>query len=173
MELRDKNFTSEILGVEEALSLQSLAMKYALPAASYIKDLGGMYRFSLYRSPGAEVGIGSGERLTIMGVCLGRTVLDTNTMRISFLHMDLTEERRFSNTRELFRFDWTGRSDHCIGTMKTYGHFGEIVNSYVDEQGVTHSEVVAHISKEESPISVEHCDELADKVLECAQRMTA
>lgn len=158
-----------LLEVREALALQSLIMRYALPRATKIKDLGGMYRFTLYKSPGPEVGIGSGEHLTLMGVCLGRTMLNTRTMRVSFLHMDLTPERRFSNYRELYRLDWMTRKDYCIGTMKTYSHHGEIQDSFVDDAGLRQSEVVAHISKEEYPMSIEHCDELAEKLLETTQ----
>lgn len=173
MEQRDKNFAGEVLEVQEALSLQSLAMKYALPAASRIKDLGGMYRFSLYNSPGKETMIGSGERLTIMGICLGKTAIDSYTMRVSFLHMDLTEELRFSNTRELYRFDWTSRSNHCMGTLSVYSQFGEVTNAFVDEQGITQSEVTAHVSKVEYPMSIEQCDLLADRLIETIQRMAA
>lgn len=173
MEVFNTQTDEHLLEVQEALALQSLAMKYVFPKATLVKDNSGMYRFSLYQSPGPEIGIGSGEKLTFMGVCLGRTALNMYTMRVSFLHMELIEEKRFSNNRELYRLDWAGRSEHCVGTMKMYSHHGEVTDSYVDDNGVTQSEVLAHISKEEYPMSTEHCDILAEKVLEATQRMVA
>lgn len=167
-------YTNEqLLEVQEALALQSLAMKYAFPKATSIKDGGGMYRFMLYRSPGQEVGIESNETLSFMGICLGRTALNMYKMRVSFLELDLRESQRYSNRRELYCLDWMPRNEYCFGTIKIYGHYGEITESSVDELGRRRDEVVAHISKEELHMAPEHCDSLAEKILHVTEQVAA
>lgn len=154
------------LRVDEVLAVQALAMGYVRAQARrvHISDAEPRrHRFALYQNSGGRVG--TGETDMFLAVSAGKTDFRQWSMRISFLEMALTHERRYSNYREIYEFDWYDQ-DYCWGTKKNIEIYNRITGSYNDPvTGKLLDVIESDISTQAYAIESADCDELCDRML--------
>lgn len=158
----------ENIPINEILSLQSLAMGVIGEQARRLTSKDKMTGYVLFdNSRGA---IGSGTIDTYMGVVARRPSINNWRLSISFLSMVNTHELRYSNTRELYRFDWN-KAGKCLASKLTIDNFNPVVSTTWDPQNVRIDTVEHTASSVWRPIDVEECDELANRMLETATQI--
>lgn len=160
------------LGIEDVLAIQSLAMITLRNQARIAKRAERMHRFMIYDAIPAEEEYGSEMEECFLGVCVGRVAPRNWTMRVSFLKLDLSEKFLYSNTRELYRFDWNANGD-CFGEKATYVHFGEITGRQFSSTGEIIDDVTFHKVRASNLIGVDECDELGERMLDVSKKRAA
>ena len=156
------------LPVREAEAVRDLAMTdirdYARKvnvSKSYEKTA---HRFVFYDDSKGQVG--SGLTDTFMAVSIAKKERRFQSMRISFLELILKHNRRYSNYREVYAFDWF--KDRVFAHKTTTEILGSMA---LIENPLTHkNEGVLFQERFESvlPLEPDDCDELCGRMLTIA-----
>ena len=158
----------EFIPVREVLSLQSLAMGVLSEQARRKIFRQKMTGYVLFENSGGAIGSNTVD--TYMGVVARRPAVNYWQFTVSFLSMMNNEALRYSNTRELYRFNWN-RQGHCVGTKILTDNYNPVVSSRYDtEKGIVDT-VDSNIESWWRPLDVQDCDELAERMLQTAAQI--
>lgn len=158
-----------ILPIEEITAVRDVAMTYVRKNARSVtrRPDERAHRFVLYDDSGGA--IGSGLTDTFLSVAVRKVESRRHRMRISFLELLLTEERRYSNMREVYCFDWHDDSDIVTARKKVTENLGKIVSTGLSEDGSLSDLVVPEVKERIYAIEPEDCDMLCDRMLEVTE----
>jgi hypothetical protein len=151
------------LPVGEVEALRDFAMTYVRGhARQVVADKNARaHRFVLLDESGGQVG--SDEVDTYLSVSVSKRER-LQRMRVSFLELILSEERRYSNSREVYYFDW--QPDGVVyARRRVIDIFGRIISTGLNEEGLVEDLVIPEIVDRTFPIAVADCDALCDRML--------
>lgn len=155
--------------VEEVLAIQSLAMSTVRERARRVRVQDSIHRFVIYDSSAGP--IGSNGLDTFLSVSVGKKDFRWWQMSVSFLSLLMNHKLRYSNTRELYRFDWDAEG-HCSGIKFFYDNHNPVIETL---PSLTDDKKVVDIIQPRAmmwsrPVDANECDELCDRMLQIITR---
>lgn len=120
----------DFISFDEVRVIRALAESLQRHARTQV-DNDQMSGYVLYDSPRRPMGSNSVD--VFMGVVSRRFSNDYHQFTVSFLSMMMNEELRYSNTRELYRYNWNNIG-YCVGTKIVTDNYNPVVSTRYDTE---------------------------------------
>lgn len=162
------NADQEFLPIDEVRAIQSLAMGVLSEKArrKVFKDK--MTGYVLYESTGEPMGSNAVD--TFMGVISKKPAINYWQFTVSFLSGMMNDRLRYSNTRELYRFNWNNLGC-CVGTKILTDNYNPVVSTRYDIESGIIDTVEPNIESWWRPIDVADFDDLSERMLHTAAQV--
>jgi hypothetical protein len=151
----------DFVDLRQVLSVQSLAMGVFREAARREVIKHKMTGFVLLDRTEGEMGSDGVD--TYMGFMSRRLSYDYWQFTASFLRYEMTDHLRYTNYRELYRYNWN-TAGKCIGTYITTLNYNPITSTREDEDLGRVDTVEPHIHTEWGPLSDNDTPELKKRM---------
>lgn len=163
-----RNPDSGLIPLDNVLHLQSIAMGVLRERARRVESKPKMTGFVLFdRSPGD---MDSNAIDTYMGVVARKVTHDYWQFSVSFLSYMMNQKLRYSNHRELYRFNWNA-DQACTGTKIIHDVYNPVVSTRHDPDKGLIDTVAPSVTKDWYPLDERDCSELRDRMLATASNV--
>lgn len=165
-----RSHKQDLLPLSGVRAIQSLAMGVLSEQARRLNSREKMTGFVLFDTTGE--GMGSNTLDTYMGVVSRRPAVNYWQFTVSFLSGIMNNELRYSNTRELYRFNWdsTGK---CLGTLIVNDNYNPVISTQYDTEHGLIDTVDPNATSYWRPIEMDDCLDVVERMSEVTERVKA